>query len=163
MKEKKVRPRKGLRQAMAAAAGILALTGILLSGVQETAAANPAAEIVYPVKNFQNGEARFYSYPAVNGITIKYFVLKSADGVIRAAFDACDVCFHEGKGYTHKEDFMVCKNCGRRFSSARINEVQGGCNPAPLTRTIRGDKLIIQVKDILEGKQYFSFGKGGGR
>jgi hypothetical protein len=30
-------------------------------------------------------------------------------------------------------------------------------------RTIRGDKLVLQVKDILEGKPYFAFGKGGGR
>jgi len=165
MTQTKVKPRTNSQQSILIVAGILALAVILfsLSGVKEAAAANPAAEVVYPVKNFQNGDARFYSYPAGNGITIKYFILKSADGVIRAAFDACDVCFHEGKGYTQKDDFMVCKNCGRRFSSVRINEVQGGCNPAPLTRIIREDKVILQVKDILEGKQYFSFGKGSGK
>jgi uncharacterized membrane protein len=58
---------------------------------------------------------------------------------------------------------MVCNNCGRRFASVRVNEVQGGCNPAPLTREIKGDKVVLKVKDILEGKQYFSFGKGGRR
>ena len=153
------------RRTMSAAAGILALAGILffLSAVKGAAAANPAEEVVYAVKDFQNGDARFYSYPAGNGVTIKYFVLKSSDGVIRAAFDACDVCFQAGRGYEQKGDFMVCKNCGRRFASVRINVVEGGCNPAPLVREVRGDKLIIQVKDILEGKQFFAFGKGGGR
>jgi uncharacterized membrane protein len=165
MTEKKVRLRIRLRRAMSAAAVILALSGMLvsLSAIKGVAAAKPTAEVVYPVKTFQDGEARFYSYPAGDGVTIKYFVLKSSDGVIRAAFDACDVCFQEGKGYTQKGDFMVCKNCGRRFASIRVNEVQGGCNPAPLTREIRGDKVILQVKDILEGKSYFTFGKGGGR
>ena len=165
MTEKKVRSRIRSRRAMSAAAGILALSGMLvsLSATQDAAAAKPASEIVYPVKTFQNGEARFYSYPAANGVTIKYFVLKSSDGVIRAAFDACDVCFEAGRGYTQKGDFMVCKNCGRRFASVRVNEVQGGCNPAPLTRTSQGNKLVLQVKDILEGKPYFTFGKGGGR
>ena len=165
MTEKKVRSRIRSRRAMSAVAGILALSGMLvsLSATQGAAAAKPAAEVAYPVKDFQNGNARFYSYPAGNGVTIKYFVLKSSDGVIRAAFNACDVCFQEGKGYVQKGDFMVCNNCGRRFASVRINEVQGGCNPAPLTREIRGDKVILQVKDILEGKQYFTFGKGGGR
>jgi len=150
---------------MSVAAGILALTGILffLSEVKGAAAANPAADIVYPVKDFQNGNARFYSYPAGNGVTIKYFILKSSDGVIRAAFDACDVCFEAGRGYEQKGDFMVCKNCGRRFASVRVNEVQGGCNPAPLSREIKGDKVVLKVKDILGGKQYFAFGKGGGR
>ncbi|MBU0652428.1 MAG: DUF2318 domain-containing protein [Proteobacteria bacterium] len=165
MTEAKVGLRTCSRQVMSVAAGILALAGILffLSGVKGVAAANPAADIVYPVKDFQNGNARFYSYPAGNGVTIKYFIVKSSDGVIRAAFDACDVCFEAGKGYEQKGDFMVCKNCGRRFASVRVNEVKGGCNPAPLTRAIKGDKLIINVKDILGGKQYFAFGKGVGR
>jgi uncharacterized membrane protein len=161
----KVGVRIDMQRAMSAVAGILALSGMLvfLSATQGAAAADPAAEVVYAVKDFQNGNARFYSYPAGNGVTIKYFVLKSSDGVIRAAFDACDVCWREGKGYTQKGDFMVCNNCGRRFASVRVNEVTGGCNPSPLTREIRGDKVILQVKDILEGKPYFTFGKGGGR
>ncbi len=165
MTEKKVRPRIHSRRLMSVAAVILALAGILylLSGVKEAAAAKPAAEVAYPVKDFQNGNARFYSYPAGNGVTIKYFIVKSSDGVIRAAFDACDVCFEAGRGYEQKGDFMVCKNCGRRFASVRVNVVEGGCNPAPLKREVQGDKLVIQVKDILEGKQFFTFGRGGGR
>ncbi|MFC1578449.1 Fe-S-containing protein, partial [Thermodesulfobacteriota bacterium] len=38
-----------------------------------------------------------------------------------------------------------------------VNEVKGGCNPAPLNRSVQNGKLIIQVKDILDGKQYFNF------
>ena len=165
MTGKKVRPRIHLRRAMSAAAGILALAGMLvsLSATQGAAAANPATEVAYLVKDFQNGDARFYSYPAGNGVTIKYFILKSSDGVIRAAFDACDVCFEAGKGYTQKGDFMVCNNCGRRFASIRVNEVTGGCNPGALKREIKGDKVVLKVKDIQEGKQYFASGKGGGR
>ena len=165
MTEKKVKPRIHSRRVMSAVAGILALSDMLvsLSATQGAAAANPATEVVYPVKDFQNGDARFYSYPAGDGVTIKYFVLKSSDGVIRAAFDACNVCFQAGKGYTQKGDFMVCNNCGRRFASIRVNEVTGGCNPVSLTREIKGDNVILKVNDILEGKKYFTFGKGGGR
>lgn len=163
MRGKKGKHTIRLRQAFTAAAGILALVGLFyyLPGVKEAAAAKPAAEVIYPAKAFQNGDVRYYSHPAGNGITIKYFVLKSSDGVIRAAFDACDVCWREGKGYAQKGDVMICRNCGRRFASVRINEVQGGCNPAPLARTIRGDNVVIQVKDILGGAKYFDFGKGG--
>ena len=53
---------------------------------------------------------------------------------------------------------MVCRNCGRRFASVRINEVKGGCNPAPLNRSVEGGQLVIQIKDIQEGRQYFDFG-----
>ena len=54
---------------------------------------------------------------------------------------------------------MVCRNCGRRFASVKVNEVKGGCNPAPLKREVLGENLVIQVKDILEGRQYFDFSK----
>ena len=52
---------------------------------------------------------------------------------------------------------MVCMNCGRRFASVKINEVKGGCNPAPLKRTVVGDQLVVQVEDILSGSGYFDF------
>ncbi|MDZ4165410.1 MAG: DUF2318 domain-containing protein [Smithellaceae bacterium] len=163
--EKMVQFGISLRRAISAAVVVLALAGITFSmwGVKDAAAAGPAAEVIYPLKTFQDGKARFYNFPAGNGITIKYFVLRSSDGVIRAAFDACDVCWQEGKGYVQKGDFMVCTNCGRRFASVRVNEVQGGCNPAPLNREIRGDKVILQVKDIQQGEKYFAFEKRGGR
>jgi len=120
-----------------------------------------AMEVTYPVKNFQNGKAQFYQYKAGDGITVKYFILKSSDGVIRAAFDACDVCWPEGKGYFQKDDYMVCRNCGRRFASVNLNVITGGCNPGALKREVVGDKLVIKVKDILEGKRYFNFSKRG--
>jgi uncharacterized membrane protein len=114
------------------------------------------SQITYPVALFQDGQARHFEHKE-DGFTVKYFVLKSSDGIIRAAFDACDVCWPAGKGYYQDGDVMVCRNCGRRFASVRVNEVKGGCNPAPLHRTVEGDQLVIQVKDVLEGKQFFSF------
>ena len=120
-----------------------------------------ATEITYPASSFSDGKARHFEYKTDDGLRVRYFILKSADGVIRAAFDACDVCWPENKGYFQRGDFMVCRNCGRQFASVKVNEVKGGCNPAPLNRRVVGDQLLIQVKDILEGKQYFDFAKRG--
>jgi uncharacterized membrane protein len=103
-----------------------------------------------------DGEAKFFQYQH-DDLTIKYFILKSSDGVIRAAFDACDVCWPAGKGYYQDGDHMVCRNCGRRFASVLVNEVKGGCNPAPLHRSIQDQQVVIQVKDLLEGVRYFDF------
>jgi len=122
----------------------------------------PAGQVTYPEKTFANGKAQQFTYKTEDGVTIRYFIIKSSDGVIRAAFDACDVCWPENKGYVQKGDFMVCNNCGRKFPSARINEVQGGCNPAPLTRKMENDSVVIQVTDILKGKSYFDL-RGGKR
>jgi uncharacterized membrane protein len=112
--------------------------------------------VKFPAVLFQDGKARHFEHVDGN-FSIRYFILKSSDGVIRAAFDACDVCWPAGKGYYQEGDYMVCRNCGRKFASVLVNEVKGGCNPAPLNRIMENGQVIIQVKDILGGKQYFNF------
>ena len=124
-------------------------------------AGNAGGQVSYPVKTFQDGKAKFYQYKTSDGTTIKYFVIKSSDGVIRAAFDACDVCWPEGKGYEQRGDYMVCRNCGRRFASVKVNVITGGCNPGALQREVRGDQLVIKIKDIVDGQKYFNFAKRG--
>ena len=120
-----------------------------------------ATSITYPVELFADGKARHFRHKADDAITIQYFILKSSDGVIRAAFDACDVCWPAGKGYQQSGDVMVCRNCGRKFASVMVNEVKGGCNPAPLNRKVEDGKVVLQINDILSGKQYFDFSKRG--
>jgi len=101
-----------------------------------------------------DGLARFYTYQA-GAKTIRFFVLKGSDGVVRAAFDACDVCYPAKKGYHQEGDVMVCNNCGTRFPSVRINVERGGCNPAPLEMRVQGDSVIIRAQDLQAGSRYF--------
>ncbi len=145
---------------LAMAIGIIAAVSVLFSFTRtgETRSA-PENQVTYSVKTFDDGKAKHFQYKTPEGITVKYFILKSSDGVVRAAFDACDVCWPSGKGYYQDGDVMVCRNCGRRFASVKVNEVKGGCNPAPLKREVVGDQLVIQVSDLVEGNQYFDFSK----
>ncbi len=108
----------------------------------------------FPLATFDDYQAHYYTYMH-EGQPIEFFILKSRDGVVRAAFNACDVCFPAKKGYRQEGDMMVCNNCGRRFPANQINVVQGGCNPSPLRRTVEGDSLIIQLEDIIAGSRYF--------
>ncbi|MEE9496259.1 MAG: DUF2318 domain-containing protein [Desulfobacterales bacterium] len=117
---------------------------------------NTSSQVTLPASLFADGKARHFEHVA-DDFKIKYFVLKSSDGIIRAAFDACDVCWPAGKGYYQEGDYMVCRNCGRKFASVLVNEVKGGCNPAPLNRQVENGKVIIEVKDIMDGRQYFNF------
>ncbi|BCS89444.1 DUF2318 domain-containing protein [Pseudodesulfovibrio sediminis] len=110
--------------------------------------------VTIPVADMSDGEAHYYKYETA-GRVVKFFLLKSSDGVIRAAFDACDVCYLEKKGYSQDGDFMVCNNCGQRFHSSRINEVQGGCNPSPLSRIDDGSVVSIMESSIIAGSKYF--------
>jgi uncharacterized membrane protein len=122
--------------------------------VPANSAAVPPGMITYPVSLFEDGQAKHFEFQDGDR-TIRYFVIKSADGVIRAAFDACDVCWPAGKGYYQEGDFMVCRNCGRKFASNLVNEVQGGCNPAPLKRSLDNGMLVIRPDDIRSGAGYF--------
>lgn len=155
--------RTGLHLALAGMA-LIAVIAVALVVVMNrgddgpTAAAAPVAaggaDVTIPVADISDGQAHFYSYDAA-GVEVKYFVMKSKDGEYRAAFDACDVCFPNKKGYTQQGDEMVCNNCGQRFDSTKINELKGGCNPSPIDRTVNGKDLVLKTADLQAGVQYF--------
>lgn len=121
-----------------------------VAGVEET-----ADVVKIPLKSLESGKALFLMNEA-NGRQIHYFALKSSDGQYRAAFDACDVCFRANRGYRQEKDLMVCNQCGQSFPSVKVNEVKGGCNPAPLDRKVEGQYLVLRKSDIVAGKEYFA-------
>lgn len=114
-----------------------------------------AGDIRVPLSDVAGGEAKFFDYTLETGRPARFFVVKSSDGVYRAAMDTCDVCYRARKGYRQEGDEMVCNNCGQRFPSNRINEVSGGCNPVGLPRTVEGDHLVIKASEVEKRGQYF--------
>ena len=117
--------------------------------------ASNGTEVALPIATFSDGKARFYRYVTTSGREVKFFVMRSSDGVVRAAFDACDTCYRERKGYHQEGDVMVCNNCGRAFRSVDINVLQGGCNPAPIERTVVGDQIVVKASVLDQGTTYF--------
>ncbi len=113
--------------------------------------------VYIPIKDVNDGQAHYFKTKADDGQVVDFFLVQSGDGVIRAAIDSCDVCYRSGKGYVQDGNVMVCTNCGRRFATDRINEVKGGCNPAPLKRVVDGDNLVISMGDINANSWYCKF------
>lgn len=108
-----------------------------------------------PLSAVKDGKAHFYRLTD-SGKDISFFVIKASDGAIRTAFDACDVCFRDKKGYTQQGDFMVCRNCNKKFAVVRIGpHATGGCNPSHLPHTEKAGNLVIKVDDIKAGARYF--------
>lgn len=122
---------------------------------QQAAASQPGGDIALDAATLDDGQARFYRYTSQTGREIRFFVMMSRDGVVRAAFDTCDVCYRERKGYRQAGDAMVCNNCGQSFPSDRINELRGGCNPAPLERNLVGGQVILRAAALEQGNPYF--------
>ncbi len=98
--------------------------------------------------------ARFYTYDA-NGTTVRFFLVKGADGKTHLAADACDVCYPLHKGYSQKNQNMRCNNCGRLFA---INDIgtkntAGGCWPSRIPINVEGGQVHIAKAD-LDAKTY---------
>ncbi|NVN93293.1 MAG: DUF2318 domain-containing protein [Desulfuromonadales bacterium] len=108
-----------------------------------------------PLAKVSDGKAHFYKLTD-SGKEVGFFVVKGADGAIHTAFDSCDVCFKEKKGYTQQGDFMVCKNCNQRFATNRIGpHAAGGCNPSYLASGTEGESIVIKAADLKAGCKYF--------
>lgn len=124
----------------------------LFGGPKEVKA--QAGTVTIPLAEVSDGKAHFYSFKT-GGKEVKFFAVKSRDGMVRTALDACDVCYRAKKGYVQEGDAMKCVNCGMKFSTARIMEVKGGCNPHPLPRTTDAKNLTIREADLAAGVGYF--------
>ena len=131
---------------------ILAWSGGVLSTVRSAGAADV---LKHPLTDFKDGQARHFKLTHPKGREIRYFIVQDPDGEIRAAFDACDVCWKAGKGYRQDGREMICQNCGLRFPMEKIGLEKGGCNPSPLKFKVRDNQVFIDPRDVLEGLPLF--------
>jgi hypothetical protein len=106
-------------------------------------------------KSYVSEAATWYAAD-VDGVWVKFFILKSSDGTVRAAFDACDVCYSNLKGYHQEGDMSVCNNCGLNFPSAAINVDVRGCNPIYLPFTDDGSSYVITKSDLTVERSKFT-------
>lgn len=142
----------------------VAVIGALLVGVASVCAFSlgkydkvkaSGGTVSIPLAKVSDGKAHFYRIDE-DGTQIAFFVVKGADGGYRTAFDACDVCYHEKKGYEQAGDVVVCKNCNKRFAIDRIGPHEvGGCNPSYLPSRIRGNTITFSTADLKAGVRFF--------
>ena len=112
-------------------------------------------DVMLPMSAFADGRAHFYRYVSATGRETRFFVLKSADGEMRAAFDACDLCVRERRGFRQVGDHLICNNCGRAISAHQVSVLKGECNPILLERTIDGSRVIVHAAALESGERYF--------
>jgi uncharacterized membrane protein len=111
--------------------------------------------VTIPVGTVSDGKAHYFRI-VEGGKEINFFIVKGGDGVIHTAFDACDVCYREKKGYVQQGQQMICKNCNQKFAIARIGGATGGgCNPSHLPAKVDAATLKISIADIKAGARLF--------
>jgi len=112
-------------------------------------------EVGIPLSDISNN-AKFYSYDA-DGVEVRYFAVKGSDGDVHVAFDACDLCYHEKKGYRQNGDVMQCINCGLTYpiNSCGTENTAGGCWPSYLPMRTDEGYVIIEKSDLEQKKWMF--------
>jgi uncharacterized membrane protein len=111
--------------------------------------------VAIPIAKVSDGKAHFYRIDD-GGKAIGFFVVKGSDGALHTAFDACDVCYQEKKGYVQDGDFMICKNCNKKFAVVRIGpHAIGGCNPSYLPHLQSAGNIVISINDLKTGARFF--------
>jgi uncharacterized membrane protein len=112
--------------------------------------------LVFPTSQVSTS-AKYYQYES-NGKDVKFFAVKGSDGQIHTAFDACDVCFDQEKGYEQQGSQMMCRNCGNKYSTNAIgtSNKSGGCWPGYMERLIEGNDVVISLSELERGRgRYF--------
>ena len=100
----------------------------------------PLSAITYRAKWYEDGRGA------------RLFLVKAGDGTVRTAFDDCDVCYRQGRGYRQEGDYMICNNCGNRYPISGLgteNKTPGGCWPGYLPNRIEDDNVVIKRSDLL--------------
>jgi uncharacterized membrane protein len=151
---------KVLKYAVVVGAALLALVtvafGFSLPGMGKCEKVKPVnGQVVIPVSKVSDGNAHYYKLTD-GGKDLTFFIVKGSDGQLHTAFDACDVCFKEKKGYVQAGDQMQCKNCNQKFAVNRIGASSGGgCNPSHLPAKVDAKNVTISVSDIKSGARFF--------
>lgn len=104
-----------------------------------------------------DGQARFYTVQLPQGNAVNFFVVKDGAGVIRAAADACQVCYQQKKGFHQEGTEIVCNNCGNRYPVEKIATEKGGCNPGPINPALQvaGASITISQAELDQVAQLF--------
>lgn len=111
--------------------------------------------VTIPLAKLAEGKAKFYK-TTYNGKDIVFFAVKTSEGTYRTAFDACDSCYKDRKGYEQQGEAMNCTNCNQKFAIDRLGpNATGGCNPGYLPNTTTTDSVTISGSDVIAGARYF--------
>jgi FTR1 family protein len=123
-----------------------------LSAAAPLTVADGAARI--PVSAVSDGMLHRFSIES-EGATIRIIAIRRPDQSIAVAFDACEICGHQG--YYQKGPNVICKNCASAINIPTIGQT-GGCNPRPLASHVDGDQVVIPADKLLAGSKYFAAG-----
>jgi len=107
-----------------------------------------------PVSAVSDGLLHRYSVES-DGVTVRIIAIRRPDQSIAIAFDACQICGHQG--FYQKGPNVICKNCASAINIPTIGQ-PGGCNPIPLESKVESSEVLIPASKLLAGFEHFRDG-----
>jgi len=84
---------------------------------------------------------------------VRFLAIKTADGKVRTALDACEIC--GSLGYVQEDGQLICLNCDAEINPTTIG-VRGGCNPIPLASEIVDGEVLVKCADLRAAAHLFA-------
>lgn len=152
--------RRARRWTFAAGTGALTISLVLGSFlvVQATRGYDPT-----PVRVVPQNDAIRLAFPEdnkmhkhvvdVEGVPVRFLLLKRKDGSLASAFDVCYIC--PPKGYRQDGEQLICKNCDAPINEATVG-MTGGCNPMPLAVEAKGAEVTVRMAELAKARDRFA-------
>ncbi len=152
--------RRARRWTFAAGTGALIISLVLGSFlvVQATRGYDPTPVRIAPQNNairlaFPEDDRIHKHMVDVDGVPVRFFLLKRKDGSLASAFDVCYIC--PAKGYFQDGEHLFCKNCDAPINEASVG-MTGGCNPIPLKVDADGAQVTVAMTELAKGRDRFA-------
>lgn len=174
--EKATQKQKNVLPFLAAAAAVVCAAVVFFTNGNRTPAGNIETDkksgdsvaiaqgeaLVIPTADITT-DASFFPV-SVDETQMEVIAVKDSKGNIRTAFNTCQVCYGSSRGYyVQSGSYLVCQNCGNRFSMDQVGIEAGGCNPWPIfdeNRTSGDDEISISYDYLAEARNIFANWKG---
>ncbi|MDR1147015.1 MAG: Fe-S-containing protein [Spirochaetaceae bacterium] len=124
--------------------------GVVLSPAEPMELAG--GEILIPVTQIEDGHLHRFAFTASDNTEVRFIVIKKNAAAYGVGLDACDIC--GATGYYERKDEVICRLCDVVMNISTIG-FKGGCNPVPLSYTLRSGFMVIETINLENEKNRF--------
>lgn len=107
--------------------------------------------VTLPLTKLADGQLHRLGLLSANKI-VRFLAMKTADGKIQTALDACEIC--GSFGYVQEGKNLACLNCAAEINPLTMG-AGGGCNPIPLSSEVTNDVVRVTVSELERAAHLF--------
>jgi uncharacterized membrane protein len=105
-----------------------------------------------PLSALEDGRLHRFGYTVLDR-TVRFLALKTADGKVRTALDACKIC--GSFGYVQEDSQLICLNCSAEINPLTVG-AGGGCNPIPLESEVSLEAVRVRAAALEDQAPLFA-------